>query len=135
MLNILHNTSFGLLLLRLSLGGMLFLHGLNKLGNIGGTVEFLGGKLASMGLPEFLAYGAFAGEVVAPLLIIVGLYTRIGALLITVHMIFAIVMVHTHQLFLLTQQGGWQLELQGFFLMSAVVLLFTGSGRFAVKGD
>ena len=135
MLNIFHNTALGLLILRLTLGGMLFLHGLNKLANLSGSIEYFGGQLTAMGLPEFIAYGVLLGEVVAPILIILGLYSRLGALLIIGNMVFAIILVHTSQLFLLTPEGGWQLELQGFFLLTAVVLLFTGSGRFAVKAD
>ncbi|MEH6632443.1 MAG: DoxX family protein [Halopseudomonas aestusnigri] len=135
MLNIFHNTALGLLILRLTLGGMIFLHGLNKLSNLGGSIEFIGGKLVAMGLPEFVAYGVLAGEVVAPILIILGLYSRLGSLLVIANMTFAIMLMHTDQLFLLTKQGGWQLELQGFFLLTAVVLLFTGSGRYAVKSD
>ncbi|WP_419903915.1 DoxX family protein [Kiloniella sp.] len=135
MLNIFHNTALGLLILRLTLGGLMFLHGLNKLTNLDGSIQFIGSKLVSMGLPEFVAYGVLFGEVVAPILIILGLYARLGALLVAANMVFAIILVHSHQLFLLTKQGGWQLELQGFFLLTAVVLLFTGSGRFAVKPD
>ncbi|MFD2206706.1 DoxX family protein [Kiloniella antarctica] len=135
MLNIFHNTALGLLILRLTLGGLLFLHGLNKLENLSGSIEFIGSKVVAIGLPEFVAYGVLFGEVVAPILIILGLYSRLGALLVIGNMVFAIMLVHTHQLFLLTPQGGWQLELQGFFLLTAVVLLFTGSGRLAVKAD
>ncbi|WP_198946759.1 DoxX family protein [Kiloniella majae] len=133
-MGIFHNSSLGLFLLRLGLGGMMILHGIHKLGNPG-SIQFIGGKLTSMGLPEFMAYGVFAGEVIAPLLIIAGFYSRLGSLLVAVNMIFALVLVHSHQLLLLNNQGGWQLELQGFFLITALALLFTGSGRFAIKPD
>jgi putative oxidoreductase len=133
-MGIFNNSSFGLLLLRLGLGGMVILHGLHKLGNPG-SIQFIGGKLASLGLPEFMAYGVFVGEVIAPLLIIAGFYSRLGSLLVAVNMVFALVLVHSHQLLLLNNQGGWQLELQGFFLVTALALLFTGSGRFAIKPD
>ena len=36
--------------------------------------------LAGMGLPGFLAYGAYVGEIVAPLLVLAGLFTRPAAL-------------------------------------------------------
>ncbi|WP_417454888.1 DoxX family protein [Kiloniella sp.] len=129
-----HNTSLGLFLLRLGLGGMMILHGIHKLGNPG-SIQFIGGKLASLGLPEFMAYGVFVGEVIAPLMIIGGFYSRLGSFLVAVNMIFALVLVHSHQLMLLNNQGGWQLELQGFFLISALALLFSGSGRYAIKPD
>jgi putative oxidoreductase len=50
-------------------------------------------------------------------------------------MIFAIFLVHSHQLLMLTKQGGWQLELQGFYLFCGLALAFLGSGKIAVKPD
>jgi putative oxidoreductase len=40
--------------------------------------------LAGVGLPEFIAYGAYIGEVVGPILLILGLYGRIGAGLVAI---------------------------------------------------
>lgn len=134
-MSIFHHKELGLLILRLSLGGLMIFHGIGKLGNIDGSMGFIGGKLAAMGLPEFLSYGVFAGEVIGPLMIIVGLYSRIGALLVFFNMVFALLLVHTEQFLLINNQGGWQLELQGFFLFTALALLFLGSGRFAIKAD
>ncbi len=120
----------GLLLLRLTLGGLMLLHGLAKLG---GDVSGIQGMLQGIGLPAALAYGVYIGEVLAPLLLIVGWYARVGALLIVVNMVFALLLAHRGDFFLLTQNGGWALELQGMFLMSAVALALTGPGRFAVN--
>ena len=39
------------------------------------------------------------------------------------------------QLLSLSPSGGWALELQGFFLTSALAIVFLGSGRFAVQED
>jgi putative oxidoreductase len=52
-----------------------------------------------------------------------------------VNMVFAIVLVHSGELFLLTKNGGWQLELQGMFLFGALAIVFLGSGRMAVRPD
>ncbi|MBO1112854.1 DoxX family protein [Bordetella petrii] len=121
----------GKLILRLSLGILVLMHGLAKLsGGVGG----IAGMLSSHGLPGFLAYGAYIGEVVGPLLVILGLYSRLGALFIAINMIVAILLVHTAQLSGVTQQGGWALELQGMFLFSALAVAFMGAGRFAVGG-
>jgi putative oxidoreductase len=40
-------------------------------------------------------------------------------------MVFALVLVHTGDFFQLTQTGGWKLELQAFFLVSALVVALT----------
>jgi putative oxidoreductase len=77
----------------------------------------------------------FLGEVVAPLMVILGVYTRIGGLLMAGNMVFAIVLVHTGELFMLTQHGGWALELQGLYLFGALAILFLGSGSMALKRD
>lgn len=134
MMNLFRNDDLGKLLLRLSVGVLMLLHGVAKLLNPG-TLDFIGGQLAGLGLPQFIAYGVFAGEVVGPLLVIVGLYARLGGLLMVVNMVFAIVLVHSGELFMLNQSGGWQLELQGLFLFGALAIVFLGSGRMALRAD
>jgi putative oxidoreductase len=124
----------GKLILRLTLGVLILFHGVGKLLHPD-SLEFIGGRLAGLGLPEALAFGVYLGEVVAPLMIILGILTRVGGLLIVINMIFAIVLAHTGDLFMLGEHGGWRLELQGFFLFCALAIMFLGSGRFAVKPD
>lgn len=124
----------GKLILRLTLGVLILFHGVGKLLHPD-SLEFIGGRLAGLGLPEALAFGVYLGEVVAPLMIILGILTRVGGLLIVINMIFAIVLAHTGDLFTLSEHGGWRLELQGFFLFCALAIMFLGSGRFAVKPD
>lgn len=124
------NADLGKLILRLSLGLMLLLHGIAKLQN---GVGWISSSLASHGLPGFLAYGVFIGELIAPVMIIIGYYTRAGAVLIAGNMLVALLIAHTSQLFSLGDQGGWALELQGFFLFTAVALFFLGAGRYAMK--
>lgn len=125
----------GKLVLRFMLGGFMLFHGVAKLMNISGTVGWMGKSLAAYHLPEFIAYGVFVGEVIAPLMLILGIYTRIGGLLIAVNMAFAILLAHTAQIFTLSGSGGWALELQGFFLFTGVALAIMGGGRYVLKGD
>ena len=134
MTELLKNDAAGKLLLRLTVGGLMLFHGISKLFNPG-TVGFIGSKLAEAGLPEALAYGVYIGEVVAPMMIIVGLLSRAGAALIVINMLFAIILVHAGDLFALTEHGGWRLELQGFYLLGSLAIVFLGSGRYAWKPD
>ena len=69
------------------------------------------------------------------LLIILGIYSRIGALMVVVNMMFAVMLAHGAQLFMLSKSGGWALELQAFYLFTGLALCFMGSGRMAVKPD
>ncbi|MCK8514866.1 DoxX family protein [Methylonatrum kenyense] len=124
------NDALGKFILRQTLGILMLFHGVHKLFH---GIDGIKGLVVNHGLPELFAYGVYIGEVVAPVLIILGFYARIGALLIVINMLVAIALAHPHELFMLTQHGGWQLELQGFFLFTAVTLFFTGPGAFSVN--
>jgi putative oxidoreductase len=121
----------GKLVLRLVLGVLVLLHGVAKLR---GGVGPIGEMLAAHGIPALVAYGALLGEVVGPLLLIAGFHARIGALLVAINMLFAFGLAHLGQLGMLNEQGGWQLELQGMFLGTAVALALLGPGRYSVNG-
>ncbi len=124
----------GKLIVRLSVGGLMLFHGIAKIMHPG-SLDFIGGMLAGYSLPAVLAYGVYIGEVLAPLMVIVGYKARIGGLLIAVNMLFAIVLAHTGDFFSLSEHGGWMIELQMFYLLSAVAVVFLGSGRQAINPD
>jgi len=121
----------GKLLLRAALAILLLFHGVSKL--IGG-VGFITGMLAKAGLPPAVGYLVYIGEVVAPLLILLGIWTRAAALVVVVNMIVALLLVHTAQFFTMSQTGGWALELQGFYLASAIAVALLGAGRYSLGG-
>lgn len=124
------NSDLGKLLLRITLGVCIVLHGIAKLQ---GGVDGIAQGVTALGLPGFFAYGVYVGEIVAPILLIVGWFSRIGAALIAVNMIFAIAIAHSADLFKLGAQGGWALELQGMYLMTAIALALMGPGRFSIN--
>ena len=125
------NESTGKLILRLALGLMLIMHGIHKLT---GGIDYLDGMLAGAGLPTFLKYGVYIGEVLAPLALIAGYYARIGAWVIAVNMVFAIALVGAQDMFTLSPKtGGLALELEYFYLFSAIALALIGPGRYAVN--
>ncbi len=121
----------GKLVLRLNLGILLLLHGLSKLET---GVARIGSSLAGHGLPSFIAYGAYFGEILAPVLLILGVYARLGGLLVVVNMLFAIGLAHMGHLFTLGQSGGWSLELQGFFLFNGLAVMLLGAGSHSLGG-
>lgn len=120
----------GKLVLRLTLGILMLLHGIAKLRYGVGGIENM---VVSQGLPAFFAYGVFVGEVIAPLLVIAGFYARIGGLVMALNMVVAIALAHSSQLFSLSKTGGWELELQGFFLLTGLVVALIGPGKFAIN--
>jgi putative oxidoreductase len=66
--------------------------------------------------------------------LILGLFTRAAALVVVINMLVAIGLVHMGQLAQLNKQGGWELELQGMFLFTAVAVALLGAGRYSVGG-
>ena len=120
---------FGKLVLRLALGILVLLHGIAK---IKGGVGFITPLVTGMGLPPWLSYGVYIGEIIAPIMVILGLFTRIGAFIIFVNMVFAVVLVHRPELLTLSKQGGWALELQAMFMFTALALTFLSPGRYAM---
>lgn len=121
----------GKLVLRVALGVLILLHGIAKI--VGGP-GFILGLVAKAGLPTVLGYGVYIGEVVAPLLLILGLFTRVAALIVVVNMLVAIGLVHMGELGQLSKTGGWALELQGMYLFGALAVALLGAGRYSVGG-
>jgi len=119
------------LVLRVALAILLLFHGVTKL--MGG-VGFISGMLAKAGLPPAIGYLVYIGEVIAPLMILLGVWTRAAALVVVINMIVAVLLVHTGQFFTLSQTGGWALELQGLYFVSAIVVMLLGAGRYSMGG-
>lgn len=134
MLNNLKNDDAGKLILRITIGALILLHGIAKISNPG-SVGWISGQLSAIGLPGFIAYGVYIGEVVAPILILLGFYNRIGALLVAGNMLVAIGLIHLQDVLTLSKTGGWSLELQALFLFAAIAIAFLGSGKYAIKPD
>ncbi|AJQ94790.1 DoxX family protein [Gynuella sunshinyii] len=122
----------GKLVLRVSFGLMFLLHGIHK---IHGGTDFIQGLLVQHGLPAFIAYGVYLGEVVAPLMLILGVYTRIGAFIMIGTCFFITYLAHMGDLFVLDQYGAWGAEGVGVYLFSAIAILFLGSGKYALLAD
>lgn len=122
----------GKLLLRLAVGGLMLFHGLHKL--LGG-VGFISHLLVEKGLPGFIAYGVLIGEVVAPILIIIGLFTRPAALVLAFTMIVAWLMVGMGETGSLDKTGAWAIESLVYFFTGALAIACLGAGRFSVAGN
>lgn len=119
----------GKLILRVTVAVLLGLHGVAKLK---GGIGFISGLLAQNGLPSFLAYGAYIGEVVAPILLILGVLTRPAALIVIFNMLMAIFLARRNDAFALNRGGGWAIELEVFFILAALAIFFFGAGRYSL---
>jgi putative oxidoreductase len=125
------NDDLGKLVLRVVLAVLLLFHGVSKL--VGG-VGFITGMLEKMGLPGAIGYLVYIGEVIAPLLILFGVWTRAAALVVAANMVVAVLLVHTSEFFTMSKTGGWALELQGMFFFTALAVALLGAGRYSIGG-
>jgi putative oxidoreductase len=123
--------NFGRLLLRVTVGGLLLFHGMSKLTH---GVAWMAGPLSAFHLPFFIAYGVYLGEIVAPVLIILGIWTRPAALVVVFDLFMAIFLVSHARMFSLSPGGGWGIELDAFYLLTALSLFFLRAGGISVTG-
>lgn len=121
----------GRLLLRLLLGVLLLLHGLHKIVGGPGDVQ---GMLIAHHLPGILAYGVYLGEVLAPVLLIIGLYTRLGGLFVVGNMVVAVLLTRGLDIFHRNPYGGWAIELEVFYGICGLIVMLLGAGRYSVGG-
>ena len=126
------NLNIGLLIFRLSLGGLMLFHGIHKLIN---GVDGIKGMLAGAGLPEFLAYGVHLGETVAAIMMMIGYRTKLAALVFTFVMVVAFGMAHMDNFFALGKSGAWAHEGIALFLFGGLGLVFTGGGKYALSSS
>ena len=76
----------------------------------------------------------YVGEVVAPVLMIAGVWTRPAALLVFANMTVALFLGHPRELFQMTTHGGLLLEVQWLYLFGALAVALIGAGRYSVGG-
>ncbi|TDT77133.1 putative oxidoreductase [Litoreibacter halocynthiae] len=121
--------NYGAFVTRVSLGGVLLAHGLLKLivFTIPGTV----GYFESLGLPAMAAYLTIFAELVGGTAIILGLYTRLAALL-SLPLLIGSVWAHAGNGWLFSApNGGWEFPL--LLVALATVVALQGGGAFALR--
>lgn len=82
------------LLARLLMAALFLPAGISKIGGFAGTAGYIGS--VGLPLPEVGAALAIAIEVIAPILLIIGLYTRQAALVLAVFTLLASVFFHNY---------------------------------------
>ena len=124
------NISLGLLVLRVGIGSLMLLHGVAKLGP---TFDIVTKMVVENGLPYWISYVVYVGEIIAPLMLIAGFRTRIAAVIFVFNCLTAISLAHSANLFSLNPYGGWKEELLGLYGLGAISLFFTGGGRISLS--
>lgn len=77
----------------------------------------------------------YVGEVVAPILIVIGYFTRPAAAVFAFNMVMAIALAHSSQLLQLNRQtGGLELEMQYLYLLGGIAIALLGAGKLSISG-
>jgi putative oxidoreductase len=127
------NADAGLLLLRLILAVVLLFHGVFKFEH---GIDWMRGPLSRVGLPLAAGYGAYVAELVAPVMLILGVWTRIAALFVVGDMVMALVTVMGPQILVAKQGGGaWGVEVEAMILVIALCLFLSGGGKYGAVAD
>jgi putative oxidoreductase len=120
------------LILRVTVAALILLH----------TCAVINGELAirdtlmRWGLPVGLAWTAVIFEGVAPVMVILGVYARLGAWMMTFWMVMAFLLAHidTGHIFQLAENGvGWRVEGPFFFLAGSLCVALLGAGRYGLN--
>ena len=121
----------GKLLLRLAVGILILLHGIAKLRfGLGDVVP----AMERAHIPVAFGHLIYIGEIITPVMMIVGFWTRPAALVVAATMAVALVLGHPRELFQMTNHGGLLLEVQWMFFAGAVTVALIGAGRYSVGG-
>lgn len=126
------NNDVGILLSRVAIGFPMLVYGISK---IFSGIDFIKNLLSEHGLSPIFGYGVYIGEVIAPLMIIIGFRTRIAALIFALNCLTAILLAQTENILKLNAYGGWALELLFIFMILAVGLMFSGAGKYSISSN
>jgi putative oxidoreductase len=118
---------FAPLVVRVIVGVIMAAHGLQKL--LAGSGSF-GGFLAQFGVPvpTLMGYVVTLVELGGGILLIIGLFSRLAALLLTIDLVVAILLVKVNVGFLSPQGGGAGAELDLALIAGFLVILLAGAG-------
>lgn len=120
-----------LLVLRITLGIIFIAHGSQKLfGFFGGPgIDGFINYLASMDVPEWMAYCSMFAEFFGGLSVLLGIATEFGALAMIGNMLGAIYLVHGSNGFFI-QNNGYEYAL--CLIVLAAIVLLAGPGEYSV---
>jgi len=118
----------GKFILRLGVGGLMIFHGIHKI--IHGH-DMIIEQLAVKGYPTWLWLGVPIGEIIAPVLLIVGAFTRLSGMLIAFTMVMSMVLVKGGGSFAISATtGGIGAELNMLYLVGALAIAMIGPGSY-----
>jgi len=120
----------GKFFLRLSIGGMMLFRGIHTLLT---GLDPIKAMLSAHGLPDALAYAAYFGEIVGPVLVLLGIFARAGAGLIAMEVVALMVLGGLAPFISLSPDGAYGLEVELLYLFGAIAIVAGGGGKFGLS--
>jgi putative oxidoreductase len=124
------NEDIAKLIVRVTCGGLLFMHGSHSAFH---GIDHVKRMVTDNRLPEFISYGNLIGEFIAPIFMVIGYKSRIAALIVAFNMLMSIVIAHRDIAFVRNDFGGWMIELNVFYMLTALAVFFAGSGKYSLS--
>lgn len=121
---------WGRLLLRVAFGGLMLFHGVGKIRSGIGGIE---GMVTEHGLPQAFAYGVYVGEVLAPLLVMLGVLAVPAAAIMAFNMVVALWLGHAGEIFSLNDYGAPVIELPLIYLLGTLAIALLGPGEIGLR--
>ena len=118
----LYEKNLGLLLIRVGTGLVFFMHGIMKLQSLGAINTFF----THLGLPAPIALFIALLETVGGVALVLGIFTRVFALLFGIEMLVALFLTNGFV------QGWTTHELEAYLMAVSFGLVYTGSGKFSI---
>ena len=119
----------GKFILRLAYGGMMLPHGIHKAVH---GIDNIIGMVVQHGMPAFVGYGVFIGEILMPILLILGILVRPAALIFAFTMVFAWLITNPGLVFTADKTGGWGVEVMAVFFFAGLAIALLGCGRISI---
>ncbi|MGB0869379.1 MAG: DoxX family protein [Flavobacteriales bacterium] len=125
------NTSLAGLFLRLGLGITILPHGYQKISDFGNMVDLLSGHY---GLPTLIAILVILIEFFSPILLLIGVFTRINALLLAIVLFGAAFFHLEHGFFMnwLGNQSGEGYQFSLLYVLCAMAAVVIGGGKLSI---
>ncbi|OPA79939.1 hypothetical protein BFG04_00540 [Campylobacter pinnipediorum subsp. pinnipediorum] len=132
-----HNVDLALLFVRLGLAFTIIFHGIAKASH--GIAKIQDQLINMLGFPEligtYFAYLVYLGEIVAPIMLILGVFSRLAAVFTLGTTLFIFIVKHSVLFGLDARTGGLILAEAYFYLTSSLAIIFAGSGKYALRKD
>lgn len=119
----LYEKNLGLLLIRVGTGLVFFMHGIMKLQSIGMVNSFF---IKVLGLPPGTAMLIAVIEVVGGAMLVLGIFTRVAAVVLGIEMLVAIFITGG------INKGWDKHEMEALLMAVSFGLVYTGSGKFSL---